>query len=70
MMEKQTVEERFNTIKEHFEHGDAVKISEIAGKRNQTRCADICRKIIAGDRNPQLWFVDVAEDYLRVLGRI
>lgn len=64
-MEKCTVKERFNELDGKFKHGDATRLAEMSGKS-----VEICSQIISGIRNPQAWFVDVAEDYLRVLGRI
>lgn len=60
-----TRQERFNKLKDHFRYGDSAKLAEMSGKS-----AIQCHQIIKGIRRPQNWFLDVAEDYLKTLGRI
>jgi hypothetical protein len=64
-MKNGDVKQRFNEIKDKFKRGDAVRLSEMSRKS-----VEICSHIIKGRRNPQPWFMDVAEAYLKVLGRI
>lgn len=64
-MEKEEIKLRFNAIADKFKSGDPPKLAEITGKSRV-----ICFQIIKGQRKPQQWFIEAAEDYLKVLGRI
>ncbi len=64
-MDNTPKEIQFNDIQPLFAYGDASRIAAMTG-----RSLSICKKIIAGTRTPQPWFMEAAEKYLRSLGRI